>query len=245
MATIELPRETAGVLLWNLVVKYILDYSDTISNGGRAAPCDEEERIQQLSKLRLYIVAEEFIIANDSYNRQEPCMGLTKKLLAMITSIVRSTLVYSEFLVKSPRSVKVLAEVVSGISEMVKTAQAEMESELFIESMLVPMAAALVADTRTASERLLGFKIWDFVSQYSVSAGENHGIYFGPIMLNFCKAYNDLGSNAKREETPEQIADFHKIFDQILSCTQTHAFTERSNSFINTSRPNATYSKSD
>ena len=244
VAPIELPRETAGVLLWNLIVKYISDYND-IHSVDCPVPNYTVHRIREQHKGRLFIAVEEFIIANDSRNRKQPCIGLTKKLLDVIISIVRATLAYSKskYLVKCSRSLEILEEMVSEIPEILKTAHAEMESELFIESMLVPMAATLVTDTRKESERVLGFKIWDFVSQYSQSAGQNHGIYFGPIMLNFCLKYNKTGKKYGREKMPEQIEDLHKVFDQILSCIQTHAFTERSDSFLNTFRPNARYSK--
>ena len=246
--SIELPRETVGILLWNLIVRYVLDSDDddTISDDGfiTASVDDDMNRGEPQHKARLYIVLGDFIVANDSYNRQEPCLGITEKLLGMAISTVRTTFENSESLIKCPKALKILADLRSGIPEMLKTAQAGMESEIFIESMLAPMAATLVPDTRTVSERVLGFQIWDFVSQYSQFAVRNHGIYFGPIMLNFCYRYQKICRKYHgREETPEQIADLHEIFDQILSCIETHALTERLDSFMNTTRPNDEYSK--
>ena len=125
------------------------------------------------------------------------------------------------------------------IPELLRASAAEMESELFTESMLVPAAIALVPETRTVSERVLGFKVWDFVCQYSQSAVANHGIYFGPLMFNFCHKYHEMGlfTPYKPKPSPEEIVDLDKIFDQILSCIETHALSERLDSFMNTASP--------
>ena len=231
--------DPGGIVMWNLIVNDILkavrSESRTISLKDIDFKASRQILLDEMDQLIFWCTT----------NNPTPTQ-VSEKLSATVVSIAsrhfRQYKVGPELVGTAKQHVNKDAEQENSSAEVTKrilmhclpqfinASHCEMGNDgMFIEALLTPLAAALVANEVNGPEKILAFKIWRFAILNSDSAVRNHGVYFVPFMVKYGDWLLSLPCRDRAAFvaiTAEQMAVYTEILRQILLCVQAMAIRE-------------------
>ena len=226
-----------GIIMWNLIVNDILkvvksgkqSLNDLDFKASRQSLLDEIDQLIfwcKINNLTPSQVSERLavtVVSIASRHVQQYKIGPQTVGEAKTSSL-------NEHVKRESSCGGIATEIMDRLPQVMKTSQCQMGNDgMFIEALLTPLAAALVANEVNGPEKALGFKIWQFIILSSNSAVRNHGLYFLPLMIRYGEWLQSLPYENKvafAAMTAEQSATYMEILRQILLCVHAMAVRE-------------------